>query len=535
MTLPDIVLSTPSLFVLWQLQKNGYQAYLVGGSVRDLMARGMGLAQQKTKLQDFDFDLATNATPEQILAIFPNSFYENDFGTVSLTPEDLLQIMRDGGWLVDDWQEKKSDVIEIASDRLDLQKSTKIHESLTLPQTENRLQPNLNFEITTYRVGEVYDDTSRSPQQMTWGKDIHEDLSRRDFTINALALTLQTEKLTSLLATKNSKKNQTLTADDYQLLDDNHGLDDLRAGLIRAIGDPAARFREDPLRLLRAVRFSVQLNFAIEETTYQALKQESDLLKTISSERIRDEFLKMLASDYPREAVMMLAETGLLQQFLPELLAMQDVAQSGHHLTDVWVHSLDALAACPSPDPIVRLATLLHDVGKPETQKMIAGQYTFYNHQVVGAHQAKRIAQRLKLSKTDIQRIFILVRQHMFYYQPENTDASIRRFMRQVGLENLNDILDVREADRLGSNARKTSWRLEEMKQRMIEQLNQPLQTRDLAIDGNDLMRELNLKPGPILGEILHYLLELVLDDSDLNQPEKLMAQAREFLAQKQS
>ena len=273
------------------------------------------------------------------------------------------------------------------------------------------------------------------------------------------------------------------------------------------------------------------MNFAIEEETYQAIKSTASLLKTISAERIRDEFLKMLKSDFPREAVMLLDETGLLEQFLPELLAMKDVAQSGHHLTDVWIHSLDALAACPNRDPIVRLATLLHDVGKPATQKMKGGQYTFYNHQVVGAHLAKRIAQRLRLNKRDIDRVFILVRQHMFYYQPENTDASIRRFMRQVGLENLNDILDVREADRLGSNARKTSWRLEEMKQRMIEQLHQPLSTRDLAIDGNDLMKEFNLKPGPILGKILAHLLELVLEKSELNEPKILLKKTREFLA----
>jgi poly(A) polymerase/tRNA nucleotidyltransferase (CCA-adding enzyme) len=161
---------------------------------------------------------------------------------------------------------------------------------------------------------------------------------------------------------------------------------------------------------------------------------------------------------------------------------------------------------------------------------MLDGKYTFYNHQVVGAHLAKRIAQRLRLSKEETQRIFILVRYHMFHYQPENSDAAIRRFMRQVGLENLNDILDLREADRLGSNARKTSWRLEEMKQRMIEQLNQPLQVRDLALGGRELMSEFKLVPGPILGRVLKQLLELVLEDSSLNEREKLLQLAAELL-----
>jgi putative nucleotidyltransferase with HDIG domain len=227
---------------------------------------------------------------------------------------------------------------------------------------------------------------------------------------------------------------------------------------------------------------------------------------------------------------MLLYETGLLHFFIPELLTMRDVAQSGHHLTDVWVHSLDALAACPSSDPIVRLATLLHDIGKPATQRMVAGKYTFYNHQIVGAHLAKKIAIRLRLSKNDVQRIFTLVRYHMFNYETNHTDASIRRFMRQVGLENLNDILSLREGDRLGSNARKTSWRLEEMKQRMIEQLNQPLQIRDLALGGEELMSEFNLKPSPLLGRLLNALLEEVLEDNTLNTKEKLLALSSELL-----
>lgn len=534
MTLPDLKLPTTSLFILWKLQENGFEAYLVGGSVRDLLAKGMDLTEQKEDLSDFDFDFATNAKPEETLAIFAESFYENEFGTVSISPEKLLDLMRLEGFLVDDWEEKTSKTKDLEknknNDRLRITELTKLHESLQLPNWQDEVSPPLNFEITTYRMGEIYDSSSRAPQKMTWGETIDDDLSRRDFTINALALAVKTEKLREILTKKNLKKTATFTETDYELIDNYHGLADLKAGVIRAIGKAEKRFTEDPLRLLRAVRFSVQLNFAIEEETYQAIKSTASLLKTISAERIRDEFLKMLKSNFPREAVMLLDETGLLEQFLPELLTMKDVAQSGHHLTDVWVHSLDALAACPNHDPIVRLATLLHDVAKPETQKMVKGQYTFYNHQVVGAHLAKRIAQRLRLSKRDTDRVFILVRQHMFYYQPENTDASIRRFMRQVGLENLNDILDVREADRLGSNARKTSWRLEEMKQRMIEQLHQPLSVRDLAIDGNDLMKELSLQPGPILGKILAHLLELVLEKSELNEREILLKEAKTFL-----
>ena len=186
---------------------------------------------------------------------------------------------------------------------------------------------------------------------------------------------------------------------------------------------------------------------------------------------------------------------------------------------------------CPSTDPVVRLATLLHDIAKPQTQAITPETITFYNHEVVGARTARSIAQRLRLSKKDVDRIFTLVRFHMFYYQPHNTDASIRRFMRKVGLANIDDILDLREGDRLGSGARKTSWRLEEMKQRMMEQLHQPLDVTDLALNGHDLMTELELKPGPEIGRILNSLFELVLDQPELNQRQSLLQEARTLAA----
>jgi len=204
--------------------------------------------------------------------------------------------------------------------------------------------------------------------------------------------------------------------------------------------------------------------------------------------------------------------------------------QRGHHVSDVWTHSLDALRHCPSSDPIVRLATLLHDIGKPLTYKEENESITFYNHDIVGSRIASKIARRLRLTNKDVQRIFTLVRYHMFHYQPNHSDASIRRFIRRVGFENIDDILDLREGDRLGSGAKKTSWRLEEMKERIIEQLNQPMGLDDLNINGHDLMQELQLKPGPILGQILDKLLEKVLENPDLNEKEKLIAEAKNIL-----
>jgi putative nucleotidyltransferase with HDIG domain len=237
--------------------------------------------------------------------------------------------------------------------------------------------------------------------------------------------------------------------------------------------------------------------------------------------------MKMLKSDFPAEAIELLDTTGLLTHIIPELLTAKGVEQAGHHTTDVWTHSLDALRTCPSTDPIVRLATLLHDIAKPQTYQRTDASITFYNHEVIGARVAKKIAERLRLPKRDVERIFTLVRHHMFHYQPKNTDAAIRRFMRKVGLENIDDILDLREGDRLGSGARQTSWRLEEMKQRMIEQLNQPLSVHDLAIDGHDLMAELKLQPGPKLGQILHELFEKVLEQPELNTKEQLIKEAK--------
>jgi len=528
--LPALSLPAPALYILYRLKKAGYEAFLIGGSVRDVLANAWGYYTNPKRIDCDDFDYTTNAVPEQTMVVFPKSFYENSFGTVSVTPGDLRELM---GWPRELPTEQA--MPPEAPDRIPISGATRVHESLSLPVRRPPAEKLKNFEITTFRVGEKYEVNNRQPSSLSWGKTVREDLTRRDFTINALALTLPLSKLEEIFAAPDFPAEIHVNGSDYSLIDEYHGLDDLHDNLITTIGDPDSRFQEDALRLMRAVRLSVQLNFAVEEKTYQSICRNSRLLSTISGERIRDEFLKILASDYPKEGIQLLDETGLLPYILPELLEAKGVEQSGHHLTDVWVHSLDALANCPNPDPIVRLATLLHDVGKPATRARAHGQYTFYNHQVVGAHMTKKICARLKLSREQTSRVFLLVRHHMFHYLPENTDASIRRFMRQVGLENLNDILDLREADRLGSNARKTSWRLEEMKQRMIAQLHQPMQVRDLPIDGHDLMEKFHLRPGPILGRVLNALLEQVLEDETYNDRDKLLQLAGELIAKERS
>ena len=529
------------------LNQAGFEAYLVGGAVRDLVIQSWtqsDLSPTTTPLVT-DYDLTTNATPEQLRALFPESYYENQFGTVSLTHAELLTQLSLAGWSLPDQnlQTRLTNVMPTRLDRLiDLAQATKLHTSLkpkvALDDASDQLESNGDsgldlahpFEITTYRSEGLYTD-HRRPEAVTWGNSITEDLTRRDFTVNAVALKLKPEWLTQNLAQPQQIPSAwILTEADFELIDPHHGLADLAARKLRTVGSAQERFAEDALRMLRAIRLSVQLNFEIDSETLTAISHQAELLRHVSFERIRDEFLKMLSSQRPDYAVELLDQTGLLKVFLPEALLGKGVFQGGHHTTDVWTHSLDALAACPSFDPIVRLATWLHDVGKPATQATINGQITFYNHEIVGSRIVSKIGRRLRLSTLEIDRLFLLVRLHMFHYQPENTDASIRRFMRKVGLENIDDILDLREGDRLGSGARKTSWRLEEFKHRMIEQLHQPLDVTDLAVNGHDLMSALELKPGPILGKLLNELFELVMEQPELNTKEKLIELAKKLI-----
>lgn len=528
----------PALYILKQLTSHQFEAYLVGGAVRDLLLQARAKNQSLTQM---DFDITTNAKPEQIMELFPESFYENDFGTVAISHQHLIeqianQYPRLQPWLITNTQTTTPvDVVKLINPT----QATKLHSSLqptaapvmAMDQTAAALP---NFEITTYRSQELYSNF-RKPDSLEWGTTLSEDLQRRDFTVNALALKISGAQLAHIFSTDDLppvSPTIDLLPPDYELIDQFHGLEDLTQGVIKTVGEPNTRFQEDALRLLRAVRFSVQLNMQIEASTYASLKQNAALISKISWERISTEFLKILSSNYPAEGIELLDSAGLLDWILPELQVGKGVIQGGHHTTDVWTHSLDALRECPSSDPVVRLATLLHDVAKPQTCQTINGNITFYNHEIIGSRVARKIAQRLRLSKRDIDRVFLLVRYHMFYYQPENTDASIRRFMRKVGLENIDDILAVREGDRLGSGARKTSWRLEEMKQRMTEQLHQPMSVTDLVINGHDLMAEFGLKPGPLLGKILQQLFEMVLENPELNTREMLLEEAKTLVEQ---
>jgi tRNA nucleotidyltransferase (CCA-adding enzyme) len=364
------------------------------------------------------------------------------------------------------------------------------------------------YEVTTYRVETTYTD-ARHPDQVKFVKRLEDDLARRDFTVNALA------------------------AGRQGIVDPFGGQADLKAKLIRAVGTPEERFQEDALRLLRAIRLSVELGFTIEPKTRAAIPKSAKRLALISSERIRDEFIRTLASPDPYGGVKLMLDTGLLKIFLPELLEGENVEQPKHHQgVPVLEHSLLSLKHTPSQDPLVRLAALLHDVGKPQSARGKGENRTFHGHEVIGARMTKQIMRRLKFPNADIQRVVNLVRHHMFLFQFETTDKAVRRIVRRVGNQNINDLVDLRVGDRLGSGTKiGYTTKLKRFKERVIDVQKDPIDTRMLKINGNDVVQILGNRPGPAVGRIMDALLEEVLDDPKRNTKSFLTKRARELAA----
>lgn len=436
---------------LQTFQKAGHEIFLVGGIVRELLLN---------KAVDWNLaDFTTSAKPEEIQKLFPDSFYENKFGTVGV--------------------------------------KIKVGEK------------EIVFEVTTYRKESNYKDR-RHPEKIEWAKTIDEDLARRDFTINAMAY------------------------DGKKLVDLFDGQKHLKQKMIVAVGDPDERFSEDALRLLRAVRFAAQLGFLLEEKTRESIRKNAKLIKHVSAERVKDELLKILASENPAEGILFMRSTGLLEMIFPEIDESFQVPQKSpkrHHIYDVGTHLVMSLKHCPSKDPITRFASLLHDVGKVKTFRKDekTGLITFYNHEVVGEKIAKNIADRLKLSNKQKEKLVMLVRMHQFTVTELQTDKAVRRFIRHVGKEYLQDILDVRTGDRIGSGSTPTSWRLELFKKRLEEVQKEPFKVSDLKISGNDVMKELKLKPGPKVGKILNKLFDQVVEGKIKNDKKELMTRIKSF------
>ena len=433
------------------LNMNRFEAYLVGGCVRDL------LLHKEPK----DWDIATNANPEQIQKVFPESVYENLFGTVGVKTE---------------------------SDDLKLKV----------------------IEVTTFRKDGAYAD-KRHPESVTFSKTIAEDVSRRDFTINALAMELQKKELIDLF----------------------EGREDLKNKIIRTVGDPDARFNEDALRLLRAVRFAAELGFTIEEKIAEAIKKHAGLLEAIAKERIRDEFQKIIMSSRAMSGIQMLQDYGLLKFILPELQEGIDCGQNKHHIYSVWEHNLRALDYTTQKNYsfAVRMASLLHDVGKPRSKRGNGPESTFYGHDTIGAKMTLKILDRLHFSKDFVEQVAHLVRYHLFYYNVgEVTEAGVRRFLKRVGPENIDDLMKVREADRIGSGVPKAvPYKLRHLLFMIDKVKRDPISPKMIKLNGNELMSLLNLPPSPKIGAILSVLLEEVIEDPKRNTKKYLESRAEKL------
>ena len=451
-----------------KLTTAGFEPYLVGGCLRDLLL----------DKQPKDWDITTGAKPEEILKAFPDSVYENQFGTVAIKTKS---------------EDPKMKIVE----------------------------------VTTFRQEGKYTD-KRHPDEITFAKTVEEDLSRRDFTINAMAYEVSSDKRSV-----------------SGLVDPFGGQADLEAKIIRAVGNPEERFEEDALRLMRAIRFAAQLKFTIEEKTADAIKNKAGLLEFIAKERIAQELEKLLMTDDATEGIANLEKLGMLKYVLPEIQEGVGVDQNKHHRYTVFEHSLKALEyAVAKKFPLeLRLASLLHDVGKPrsrqwkddprgeKTLNSKKGDWTFYQHQYIGEKMAVETLDRLKFPRQTIEKIALLVREHMFVYDPEMVTArGVRRLVSRVGAENVDDLLLVREADRIGSGVAKAQpYRLRHLKAMIEKAKKDPISPKMIAIKGNDIMELLKIEPGPRIGQILNILLDEILDDPELNEKKTLAERTKKL------
>lgn len=467
MTLPKEIKETMS-----KLESAGFEAFAVGGCVRDL------LLGKKPK----DWDITTDAKPDQIQAIFLDSFYENKFGTVGV-------------------------------------KTGAEDESLKV------------IEITTFRIESKYSD-KRHPDEVKFAKRLEDDLERRDFTVNALAM-----------------------GKDGEVRDLFEGKKDLEKRLIRAVGRPEERFGEDALRLLRAIRLAVELDFEIEGKTLEAMKEKSGLIKMIAQERIHDELLKIIGhtpekwlkkskkrsnevtegelTRGPARAFELMRQTGLLKRIIPELEDGFGVGQNKHHIYSVWEHDLRAFTYAVKENMpwTTRLAALFHDIAKPHTKAGDGPDSTFYGHDVVGAKMTKKIMDRLKFPKKESEKVALLVRYHLFQSDPEKiTDSAVRRVLRNVGPENIWDLIDVRICDRIGSGVPKAEpYRLRKFLTMLERAMREPVSLKQLKINGGEIMEIAGIEPGPRVGFILNGLMSEILDDPSKNENELLRARAKEL------
>ena len=447
---PTIDVPTSVQLLLERLWAHGHAAYVVGGSLRDALL----------DREAADWDLASDARPDRLLALFPGAIYENRFGTVAVKSDDATH------------------------------------------------------EITTFRTDHEYADFRR-PHHVEFGDDILLDLARRDLTVNAMAWGADAPPPTSPLPIPG-------------LVDPYGGVADVAARVLRAVGDPATRFDEDALRMVRAIRLATTLGFEIEAGTLAAIGSRAALVEHLSGERIAAELEKLLASPSPSVGLGLMADTGILAVLSPDLAAQRGIAQNKIPGEDLLDHTLRTVDAAPETRPIVRLAALLHDIGKPAT----IDDGPFRRHETVGAELAAAFLDRLRTPRVSAERVVHLIRHHMFTYDPTWGDAGVRRFIQRVGPASIDELFALRAADNVGSGLEPEAHGLSELRARIRDQLDASvaLDLRQLAINGDDLMRELELPQGPTLGRILDALLERVVTDPALNDRATLLLIAEAML-----
>lgn len=446
MSLPKEIIN-----IVKKLEKAGYEAFIVGGCVRDYLR----------KIKPKDWDIATNARPEQIQKLFKKSFYENAFGTVGLpikTSDPSLAVV----------------------------------------------------EITTYRTETKYSD-KRHPDKVSFAKTINEDLARRDFTVNAVAYNPLTKKF----------------------IDPYSGKKDLKKEIIRTVGSPEDRFKEDALRLMRAVRLATELDFSLEPETLISIKANAETIREIAQERIRDEFVKILEASRAHFGIMYLSESGLLKYIMPELERGLGISQNHHHPYDCYYHAVYSLeyAAQQNYSLKIRLAALLHDIGKPYVKEGLGRRSTFYNHAQFGAKVTEAILKRLKFSKKTVDEISHLVEFHLFYYETDIvTESGVRRMLRRLGKENIDDFMRLRMCDRIGSRVPKAKpYRLRHLEYMLEKVAADPINSKMLKINGDEIMKLLDIKPSRRVGLLLESLLQEVLDNPKRNSKKYLKRRAQEL------
>jgi tRNA nucleotidyltransferase (CCA-adding enzyme) len=428
------------------LANEGKACFLVGGAVRDYL---LGRAVS-------DFDVATDARPEEVIRAFKR-----------VIPTGIK------------------------------------HGTVTV------LFKGLEIEVTTFRTESDYAD-GRHPDKVEFASTIEEDLSRRDFTINAIAFDLASKRL----------------------MDPHEGYMDLERRIVRAVGDPLERFREDGLRPLRAIRFSAQLGFDVEADTLAAIAPSIDRFRMVSIERVREELQKILLSPTPSRAFRLLEGTGLLAEIFPELVACRGVEQRGMHVFDVLDHLYATVDAAP-PELVLRLSALLHDIGKPAAKaERPGGDPTFYGHEELSGAAAALILKRLRFPNAVVDEVVHLVRCHMFSYDESWGDAAVRRFIARVGPQRLDALFALRVADGTGIIGRPVDpLSLEPLRERIASVLaaKEAFGLSQLAVKGDDLI-SIGVPPGPTLGAMLKELLDTVMDDPRLNEKNRLLEIAAKIM-----